>query len=109
LNSLVEILQESGEKELKDQFTILALENIRTENTFFSSIIFLRKILNTYPQDSRYKTGGTAPTIQSILIEIFKKYELFNLIFLNTNIYLHQALQIKQAKFSTLAEDKLQA
>jgi hypothetical protein len=49
LNSLIEILQEINEKEQKDLYTMLAIENIRKCQTFYSSIVFLRKILNTYP------------------------------------------------------------
>ena len=52
LNSLIEILQEVNEKEIKDIFALLSLENIKKGDSFLSSIIFLRKILNTYPLDS---------------------------------------------------------
>lgn len=52
LNCLIEILNEFNDKDLKDQFTNLAVENIKKGDTFYSSIIFLRKVLNTYPLDS---------------------------------------------------------
>jgi hypothetical protein len=49
LTSLIEILSETNEKEQKDLFTMLAIENIRKCETFYSSIVFLKKILTTYP------------------------------------------------------------
>ena len=52
LNSLIDIISELNEKEVKEQFTFLAIENIRKGDTFLNSIIFLRKLLNTYPLDS---------------------------------------------------------
>lgn len=62
LNSLIEILQEQNDKESKDAFIFLVLDNIKSHQTFYSSLIFLRKILNTYPLESQVKyraTGGT--------------------------------------------------
>ena len=55
LNSLIEILQEQNEKESKESFIFLALDNIKLHQTFYSSLIFLRKILNTYPLESQIK------------------------------------------------------
>lgn len=52
LNCLIEILLDANDKELKDYFTQTALENIKKGDTFLNSLIFLRKILNTYPVDS---------------------------------------------------------
>jgi len=68
----------------------LAIENIKKGDTFYSSIIFLRKVLNTYPLDSqlRFKSSGSTPTVSSILHEIFKKADLFDMILLNANDYL---------------------
>jgi hypothetical protein len=55
LNSLIEIIQEVNEKEIKEQYIYLALDNIKRGDTLLNSIIFLRKILNTYPLDSQIK------------------------------------------------------
>ena len=51
LNSLIEILQEC-EKDVKDVFIGESLENIKNLNSFYSTLIFLRKIINTFPLDS---------------------------------------------------------
>ena len=59
LISLIEILSETNDKEQKDLFTLLAIENIRKCNTFYSSIVFLKKILTTYPQDTLSKSKNT--------------------------------------------------
>jgi hypothetical protein len=78
LNSLIEILQEQNEKETKDSFIFLALENIKEHQTFYSSLIFLRKILNTFPLESqvKYKAApGALMTVQVVLGEINKKTE----------------------------------
>jgi hypothetical protein len=75
LNSLIEILQEFNEKEYKDMFTGFAIENLKKSNTFFSSIVFLRKVINTYPLDSqiKFKPTSTVITVQIVLAEIMKK------------------------------------
>lgn len=70
LISLIEILSETNEKEQKDLFTLLAIENIRKCNTFYSSIVFLKKILTTYPQDTLAKNKNTQTqtlTISTVL------------------------------------------
>lgn len=93
LNSLIEILNDFADKELKDHFTALVIENIRKSDTFYSSIIFLRKVLNTYPLDSqmRFKPTASVPSVSSILHEIFKKIDLFDMILLNASDYLRAA------------------
>jgi|LauGreDrversion4_2_1035121.scaffolds.fasta_scaffold875928_1 hypothetical protein len=70
---------------------MLAIENIRKCQTFYSSIVFLRKILNTYPQDTMVKTKTSSTpviTISLVLQEIFKKSDLFDLILVNLKNYL---------------------
>ena len=52
LSSLIEILSEFNEKEYKDVFIAAAMDNLKKGNTFFSSIVFLRKLINTYPLDA---------------------------------------------------------
>lgn len=52
LSSLIDIIQEINEKEVKEQYIFLAIENMKKGDTFLSSLIFLRKLLNTYPLDS---------------------------------------------------------
>jgi len=54
LNSLVDILKEQ-EKEAREIFIQMALENIKKGDTFYSSIIFLKKILHLYPLESQNK------------------------------------------------------
>lgn len=100
---MIEILSELNEKEIKEGFTQLAIDNIKRGDTFYSSVIFIRKILNTYPLDSqvRFKTGSSVATVSVILQEIFKKVDLFDLILQNVNDYLklaHQQKIIRQQK-----------
>lgn len=96
LNSLIELLQDSSDKEIKDQYIFLALENMKTGNTFYSSLIFLRKILNTFPLESQIKYKGTSGasvlTVQTVLHEIVKKQDLFELILVNLQEYMRNAL-----------------
>lgn len=97
LNSLIEILQEFNDKEAKDNFTLLAIDNIKKGQTFYSSIIFLRKIINTYPLDSqiKFKSTSTVTTVQMLLHEIYKKNDLFFMILQNLDEYLKIANQAK--------------
>ena len=97
LNSLIEILQEFNDKEAKDNFTLLAIDNIKKGQTFYSSIIFLRKIINTYPLDSqiKFKSTNTVTTVQMLLHEIYKKNDLFFMILQNLDEYLKIANQAK--------------
>jgi len=97
LNSLIEILQEFNDKEAKDNFTLLAIDNIKKGQTFYSSIIFLRKIINTYPLDSqiKFKSTSTVTSVQMLLHEIYKKNDLFFMILQNLDDYLKIANQAK--------------
>jgi len=52
LNSLIEIIQEVNEKEVKDLYLNQALDNIKRGESFLNSLIFLRKLLSTYTFDS---------------------------------------------------------
>lgn len=68
----------------------LAIDNIKRGETFFSSIVFLKKVLNTYPLEAqvKFKSSTTIVTVQTILHEIFKKNDLFDLILVNLSEYL---------------------
>lgn len=68
----------------------LAIDNIKRGETFFSSIVFLKKVLNTYPLEAqvKFKSSATIVTVQTILHEIFKKNDLFDLILVNLSEYL---------------------
>ena len=68
----------------------MAMENLKNGSTFYSSIVFLRKLINTYPLDSqiKFKPTTTIITVQIILAEILKKYDMFNLILQNLTSYL---------------------
>ena len=53
LNSLIDILIEFNDPEYKLLFINMCLENIKRGDTFYSSLIFLRKILKSYPFDAQ--------------------------------------------------------
>lgn len=63
LNSLIEILSDMNEKEYKDNFIVLSMENLKKGQTFYSSIVFLRKLINTYPLDSQIKFKPTSTVV----------------------------------------------
>ena len=110
LNSLIEILSETNDKEQKDLFTNLAIDNIRKGQTFYSSIVFLKKMLNTYPQDTLVKSKtslGQVFTIQQVLQDIFKKTDLFVLILVNLKIYLQAASEAKLKLDQSTPIDKI--
>lgn len=69
LNSLVELLSEFNDPELKNRFMSMALENIKRGETFYSSLVFLRKVLNTFPFDAqvKFKSQVTTITVSMIL------------------------------------------
>ena len=90
LNSLSEILTECNDKESKEFFILLALENIKKGDTFLNSIIFLRKILNSYPLDSQIRFKQVQPiiSVSQILNDISKKYDLYDILITNTFNYM---------------------
>lgn len=93
LNSLVELLQEFNDSDQKSRFMSLALENIKRGDTFFSSLIFLRKVLNTFPLDAqvKFKGSGSTITVSTVLQEIVSKVPLFDLILQNLKEYMRSA------------------
>jgi hypothetical protein len=90
---LIEIQTEFADKDLKDHFIALVIENIRKSDTFYSSIIFLRRLLNAYPLDSqlRFKPSASVPSVSTVLNEIFRKIDLFDMILANAHEYLKAA------------------
>lgn len=52
-----------NEKEYKDNFILLSMENLKKGHTFYSSIVFLRKLINTYPLDSQIKFKPTSAVV----------------------------------------------
>lgn len=91
LNSLIDVLQEQNDKEIKDQFIFLALDNIKSHQTFYSSLLFLRKVLNTYPLDAaiKYRSGTAVQlTVSIMLAEIDKKLPIFDSMIANLNEYM---------------------
>jgi len=45
-------LNEFNDKEYKDTYIVMSIDNLKNSTTFYSSIVFLRKLINTYPLDS---------------------------------------------------------
>lgn len=106
---MIEILQELNEKDYKDIFTGFAIDNLKKSATFYSSIVFLRKVINTYPLDSqiKFKPTSTVITVQIVLAEIMKKYDIFDLILQNLSSYLKQSHEIKHKMLQTVPADKI--
>ena len=109
LNLLIEIVQQLNEKEYKDTLSGSAIENLKKRNTFFSSIVFLRKVINTCQLDSQitFKPTSTVITVQIVLAEIVKKYDIFDLILKNLSSYLKQSHKIKQRLLQSSSADKI--
>lgn len=111
LNSLIEILQEANDKEQKDAFINMSLENIKKEESFLNSLIFLRKTLNTFPLDSqiKYKTGSSVVSVSQVLGEISKRIDLFDSILYNVQEYIKAAYHVKEQNQAQMPQgEKLQ-
>ena len=69
----------------------------------------MRKVINTYPLDSqiKFKPTSTVITVQIVLAEIIKKYDIFDLILQNLSSYLKQSHDIKQRLIHTIPADKI--
>ena len=69
------------------------MDNIKKGDSFLNSIIFLRKILNSYPLDSqvRFKQVQPVQAVSQVLADISKKYDLYELIITNTFNYMSLA------------------
>jgi len=68
LQSLVDILADLNDPKYKESFVTLSLENIEKGQNFLYSLIFLRKVLITYPPENpsrtRYTTSSSPISLQ---------------------------------------------
>mmetsp|Transcript_8862 Transcript_8862/g.8233 ORF Transcript_8862/g.8233 Transcript_8862/m.8233 type:complete len:493 (+) Transcript_8862:1431-2909(+) len=110
LNSLIEIIQEINEKEVKEHYLSLALDNIKKGDTFLNSIVFFRKLLGTFALDSqvKYRPNQNIITVSQILAEVSKKCDIFEMIFKNVQLYMTAAIAGRAKKQQSLqAGEKL--
>ena len=63
----------------RDHFINEAIENVKTQQSFYYSIIFLRKILNTFQVD-KYRPSISGTTVSTVLKEIYTKVNVFEAI-----------------------------
>jgi hypothetical protein len=61
LNCLVELLSQFNDADLKVFFINKALENLQKGETFYSSLVFLGKVLNTFMLESQVKYKQSTP------------------------------------------------